>query len=77
MIAGNCGFSLAPVKPEDKEFLGGIFAQVENMDPIALSGVQWDQADTFRSFMDSRRGNLGGRKRHRAGDAFRRGALAR
>src|SRR5665213_207468 len=46
VVAGNCGFSLAPVKPEDQKFLGGIFAQVENMDPIALSGVHWDEAGT-------------------------------
>jgi N-acyl-D-aspartate/D-glutamate deacylase len=59
VVAGNCGFSLAPVKPADQQFLGGIFAQVENMDPIALSGVRWDEADTFAGFMDSRKGRLG------------------
>ena len=36
VVAGNCGFSVAPCKPEDREFLSGIFARVENMDPIAL-----------------------------------------
>lgn len=59
VVAGNCGFSLAPVRPEDQPFLCGIFAQVENMDPIALSGVHWDEAGTFGEFMDSRRGRLG------------------
>ena len=33
VVAGNCGFSVAPCKPEDREFLSGIFARVENMDP--------------------------------------------
>ena len=36
VVAGNCGFSVAPCKPDDREFLAGIFARVENMDPIAL-----------------------------------------
>ena len=36
VVAGNCGFSVAPCKPEDRAFLSGIFARVENMDPIAL-----------------------------------------
>ena len=36
VVAGNCGFSVAPCKPEDRDFLTGIFARVENMDPIAF-----------------------------------------
>ncbi|HEY2430051.1 MAG TPA: amidohydrolase family protein [Acidimicrobiales bacterium] len=59
VVAGNCGFSVAPVKPEDRQFIEGIFAQVENMDPIALSGVRWDEAGTFGGFLESRRGRLG------------------
>ncbi len=59
VVAGNCGFSVAPVRPEDREFIEGIFAAVENMDPIALSGVRWDEATTFREFLESRRGRLG------------------
>jgi N-acyl-D-aspartate/D-glutamate deacylase len=59
VVAGNCGFSVAPVRPEDREFIEGIFAAVENMDPIALSGVRWEEAATFREFLDSRRGRLG------------------
>ncbi|HEY1989547.1 MAG TPA: amidohydrolase family protein [Acidimicrobiales bacterium] len=59
VVAGNCGFSAAPVRPEDRDFLGGIFAQVENMDPVALSGVRWDECGTFPEFLDSRPGRLG------------------
>jgi N-acyl-D-aspartate/D-glutamate deacylase len=59
VVAGNCGFSVAPVRAEDRAFIEGIFAAVENMDPIALSGVRWDQAETFPEFLDSRRGRLG------------------
>jgi N-acyl-D-amino-acid deacylase len=59
VVAGNCGFSVAPCKPEDREFLSGIFAQVENMDPIALSAITWDDFTTFPEFMASREGKLG------------------
>jgi N-acyl-D-aspartate/D-glutamate deacylase len=59
VVAGNCGFSVAPCKPDDREFLSGIFAQVENMDPIALSAISWDEFVTFPEFMKSREGKLG------------------
>ena len=59
VAAGNCGFSVAPCKPADREFLSGIFAKVENMDPIALSAITWDEFTTFRDYMESRVGRLG------------------
>ena len=59
VVAGNCGFSVAPCKPEDRAFLSGIFARVENMDPIALSAITWDDFTTFPEFMASREGKLG------------------
>ena len=59
VVAGNCGFSVAPCKAEDRPFLSGIFARVENMDPIALSAITWDQFETFPEFLESRRGRLG------------------
>ena len=51
VVAGNCGFSVAPCKPEDRDFLTGIFARVENMDPIALSAITWDEFVTFPDFL--------------------------
>ncbi len=57
VLAGNCGFSVAPCRLEDRTFLSGIFARVENMDPVALSAVQWQES--FRDFFASRRGQLG------------------
>src|SRR3954469_9976820 len=57
VLAGNCGFSVAPVRPDDHEFLTGVFASVEDMDPIALSGVKWHQS--FPGFMESLKGTLG------------------
>jgi N-acyl-D-amino-acid deacylase len=59
VIAGNCGFSVAPCKPGDRAFLSGIFARVESMDPIALSAVTWTEFETFGEFLESRRGRLG------------------
>ncbi len=59
VVAGNCGFSVAPCKPEDRDFLAGIFARVENMDPIALSAITWDEFVTFPEFLASRAGRLG------------------
>jgi N-acyl-D-aspartate/D-glutamate deacylase len=59
VVAGNCGFSVAPCKPEDRPFLSGIFARVENMDPVALSAITWDQFESFPEFLASRDGRLG------------------
>jgi len=59
VVAGNCGFSVAPVKKVDRDFLQGIFAQVENMDPIALSAITWDEFETFADFIETRQGRLG------------------
>jgi N-acyl-D-amino-acid deacylase len=59
VLAGNCGFSVAPVRADDHDFMAGVFASVEDMDPIALSGVRWDAFETFPEFMASLDGALG------------------
>jgi N-acyl-D-amino-acid deacylase len=59
VMAGNCGFSVAPCRSNDRAFLEDIFASVEDMDPIALSAVRWDKFQTFAEFLDSLKGNLG------------------
>ncbi|MFP6662821.1 MAG: amidohydrolase family protein [Deltaproteobacteria bacterium] len=58
IIAGNCGFSLAPAKPEARPYLARMFAKVEGMAPEALAGVKWD-FETFPEFLEARRGKLG------------------
>lgn len=59
VVAGNCGFSVAPLKHGDTEFLTDIFASVEDMNPVALSGVPWSGFETFPEFLDMLNGKLG------------------
>lgn len=58
VLAGNCGFSIAPVKQEDRPFLSQIFTRVEDMAPGALDGIQWD-FESFPEFLKARQGRLG------------------
>jgi N-acyl-D-aspartate/D-glutamate deacylase len=59
VVAGNTGFSVAPVKKTDRAFICDIFASVEDMNPIALSGITWDEFETFDEYLTSRKGKLG------------------
>jgi N-acyl-D-amino-acid deacylase len=58
VLAGNCGFGVAPVRPDDREFITRLFAKIEGMDPVALSGICWE-FETFTEFLTSRHGKLG------------------
>ncbi len=52
MIAGNCGFTLAPIKPEDADYTRRMMAKVEGMPLAALEhGVTWDW-HTFGEYLD-------------------------
>jgi N-acyl-D-aspartate/D-glutamate deacylase len=47
VVAGNCGFSIAPTRPEDRELIANTLQKVEDMDPASLmAGIPWD----FESF---------------------------
>jgi N-acyl-D-aspartate/D-glutamate deacylase len=58
VLAGNCGFSVAPNRPDQRDFLARMFARVEGMSPVALSAVDWD-FETFDEFLRSREQKLG------------------
>ncbi len=58
VLAGNCGFSIAPVKEQDRDFLSQIFTRVEDMAPDALDGIPWN-FESFPEFLKSREGALG------------------
>jgi N-acyl-D-aspartate/D-glutamate deacylase len=59
VVAGNCGFSVAPLKPGDAPWLIQLFARVEGMDPSALEGIPVDGFESFPEFLASMRGKIG------------------
>jgi N-acyl-D-amino-acid deacylase len=61
VVAGNCGFSIAPVRPEHRELLVRTLQHVEDMSPDTLfAGVPWEEFETFPQYLDAieRRGTL-------------------
>jgi len=58
VLAGNCGFSIAPTAPRDRDFVARLFAKVEQMHPSAMSAITWD-FETFPEYMKAREGKLG------------------
>lgn len=59
VVAGNCGFSVAPLRPGDAPWLIQLFARVEGMDPSALEGIPVDGFETFPEFLEHMRGRIG------------------
>src|SRR4051812_34401457 len=54
VVAGNCGFSIAPVRPEHRELLVKTLMHVEDMSPDTLfAGVPWDAFETFPQYLDA------------------------
>jgi N-acyl-D-amino-acid deacylase len=58
VVAGNCGFALAPTRPGGREDVKRIFSRVEEIDLAVLDRIQWD-FETFPEFLASREGQLG------------------
>jgi len=54
VIAGNCGFSIAPIHPESVELMAHTLQHVEDMsfDTLAV-GVPWDEFETFGQYLDA------------------------
>jgi len=60
VVAGNCGFSIAPCRPEHRELLARTLEHVEDMSLATLAaGIPWD-FETFPEYLDSvrRRGSV-------------------
>jgi len=59
VIGGNCGFSLAPLAPENAEYLTRMLARVEGMPLETLeSAVPWNWS-TFADYLGALEGNVG------------------
>src|SRR5690349_16599366 len=58
-MAGNCGFTLAPLDPNDADYLRRMMAKVEGMPLPALErGVGW-QWRSFGEYLDALDGHVG------------------
>ncbi|MBA2607842.1 MAG: amidohydrolase family protein [Actinobacteria bacterium] len=57
VIGGNCGFTLAPIREEDADYIRRMMAKVEGMPLAALeTGVPWTW-ETFGQYLDALDGN--------------------
>src|ERR1700736_4606746 len=60
VVAGNCGFAIAPTRPEHRDVIVHTLENVEDMDPATLvAGISWD-FETFPEYLESvrRRGTV-------------------
>jgi N-acyl-D-aspartate/D-glutamate deacylase len=58
VLAGNCGFSVAPTRVDDRQFLRELFAKVEQMESTAMDAVDFD-FETLPEYFAARSGRLG------------------
>ncbi len=61
VVAGNCGFSIAPVRPGDGGVLAKTLKNVEDMSEETLNaGVPWGEFESFPEYLDAveRRGTV-------------------
>src|SRR5436190_10783893 len=53
VVAGNCGFSIAPCRPEHRGLIGRTLQHVEDMSlPTLEAGIPWD-FESFPEYLDS------------------------
>lgn len=58
VIGGNCGFTLAPLRPDDGDYIRRMMARVEGMAIPALEiGAKWDW-ESFGDFLDGLEGRV-------------------
>ncbi len=54
VVAGNCGFSIAPIRPADRDVLSRTMEKVEDMVPACLAaGVPWDEFESFPEYLEA------------------------
>jgi N-acyl-D-amino-acid deacylase len=54
VVAGNCGFSIAPIRPEGVGILARTLQHVEDMSLDTLqAGVPWGEFETFAQYLDA------------------------
>lgn len=54
VVAGNCGFSIAPIRPELVPLMAHTLQHVEDMSFDTLSaGVPWGEFETFSQYLDA------------------------
>jgi N-acyl-D-aspartate/D-glutamate deacylase len=59
VVFGNCGFAVAPCKPDDREFLMQMLTRVEGMDlDVLRAGIDW-RWETYPEYLDALEGRLG------------------
>jgi N-acyl-D-aspartate/D-glutamate deacylase len=59
VIGGNCGFTLAPIKASDHDYIRRMMAKVEGLPLDALeNGIAWDWT-SFGEYLQRLEGNLG------------------
>jgi N-acyl-D-aspartate/D-glutamate deacylase len=59
VMAGNCGFTLAPAKPEDVDWLAGMLSRVEGMSRAALGEGLRFEGGGFKQFWSRFEGKIG------------------
>jgi len=53
VVAGNCGFTIAPCRPEHRELIGKTLQNVEDMNLATLqAGIPWE-FETFPEYLDT------------------------
>src|SRR5437588_13028938 len=58
VVGGNCGFTLAPLRAEDADYIRRMMAKVEGMPLAALeNGVDW-RWETFAEYLDAVSGGI-------------------
>jgi N-acyl-D-aspartate/D-glutamate deacylase len=59
VLLGNCGYTLAPVRSDDQDYLMGLFAAAEEVPKLALQKYAPFQWETFPEYLDWLEGRVG------------------